>query len=85
MSDVLVLVGSGIAILLGIVHFASTKTALQGFKGLPVNEAGMVHAMWQCASGFYRAEEGAEPLLRLSSKLSTDTQLTVNGYAILPS
>ena len=46
MNDVLVLVGSGIAILLGIVHFASTKPALQGFKGLPVNEAGMVHAMW---------------------------------------
>ncbi len=46
MNDVLILVGSGIAILLGIVHFASTKAALKGFKGVPVNEAGMVHAMW---------------------------------------
>ena len=61
MSDVLVLVGSGIAILLGIVHFASTKAALQGYKGLPVNEAGMVHAMWQ-GVGFMLFFRGGLPM-----------------------
>jgi len=46
MNDVLVLVGSGAAILLGTIHFASTVPALRGFKDTPANEAGMVRAMW---------------------------------------
>jgi len=80
MNDVLVLVGSGIAILLGIVHFASTKPALQGFKDLPANESGMVHAMWY-GVGFMLLFLGGLPMALALLGLYVGRAATVVGIA----
>lgn len=80
MNDVLVLVGSGIAILLGIVHFAATKSALKGFKGLPVNEAGMLLALWN-GVGFMLLFLGGLPMAMVLLDIYVGRAATVAGIA----
>ena len=46
MSEVFIQVGSGLAIVLGLVHFASTKAALRDVTGLPVDSHRMVVMQW---------------------------------------
>ena len=45
MNEILVQIGSGIAIALGVVHFASTKSALRDFKELAFDSHRMLLAM----------------------------------------
>ena len=80
MNDVLVLVGSGIAILLGIVHFASTKVALKGFEGLPVNEAGMLLALWN-GVGFMLLFLGGLPMAMVLLQIYVGRAASVVGIA----
>jgi len=80
MKDALVLAGSGIAILLGVVHFASTKPALKGFKGLPVNEAGMVRALWN-GVGFVLLFLGGLPMSMVLLQIYVGRAATVVGIA----
>jgi hypothetical protein len=80
MNDVLILAGSGIAILLGIVHFSSTVPALKGFKELPVNEAGMVHAMWH-GVGFMLLFLGGLPMAMVLLGIYVGRAATVVGIA----
>jgi len=80
MNDVLVLVGSGIAILLGTVHFASTVPALRGFKDTPVNEAGMVRAMWH-GIGFMFLFLGGLPMAMVLLGIYVGRVATVVGIA----
>jgi len=80
MNDILVLIGSGIAILLGIVHFASTKPALKGFKGLPVNEAGLLLALWN-GVGFMLLFLGGLPIAMVLLEIYVGTAATVVGIA----
>lgn len=81
MNDVLVLVGSGIAILLGIVHFAATRSALKGFKGLPVNEAGMLLAIWN-GVGFMLLFLGGLPMAMVLLDIYVGRAATVVGIAV---
>ena len=46
MSAVFIQVGSGLAIVLGLVHFASTKVALRDLTGLSVDGYRMVVMQW---------------------------------------
>ncbi|MFC2079533.1 hypothetical protein ACFLSZ_06105 [Candidatus Bipolaricaulota bacterium] len=80
MKDVLVLVGSGIAILLGVIHFASTKPALKGFKDMPANEVGMIHAMWH-GVGFMLLFLGGLPTAMVRLGIYTGLAATVVGGA----
>jgi len=80
MKDALVLAGSGIAILLGIVHFASTKVALKGFKGLSVNEAGMLLALWN-GVGFMLLLLGGLPMSMVLLQIYVGRAATVVGIA----
>lgn len=82
MSDVLVLAGSGIAILLGIVHFASTKPALKGFKGLPVNEARTLLSVWN-GVGFMLLFLGGLPVAMVLSQIYVGRAATVVGIAVV--
>jgi len=80
MKDALVLAGSGIAILLGIVHFASTKVALKGFKGLSVNEACMLLALWN-GVGFVLLFFGGLPIAMVLLQIYVGRVATVVGIA----
>ena len=80
MKDALVLVGSGIAILLGIVHFASTKVALKGFKELSVNEAGLLRALWN-GVGFMLFFLGGLPMAMVLLQIYVGRAATVVGIA----
>jgi len=46
MSEVFIQVGSGLAIVLGLVHFASTKVALRDVTGLSVDSYRTVVMQW---------------------------------------
>ena len=80
MKDALVLAESGIAILLGIVHFASTKVALKGFKELSVNEAGMLLALWN-GVGFMLLFLGGLPMSMVLLQIYVGRAATVVGIA----
>ena len=80
MNDILVLVGSGIAVLLGIVHFASTKPALKGFEGLEANKSAMLHATWH-GVGFMLLFLGGLPIALVLLDLYTGQTATVVGIA----
>ena len=80
MRDALVLAGSGIAILLAIVHFVSTKVALKGFKGLSVNEAGMLIALWN-GIGFMLFFLGGLPMAMVLLRIYVGRAATVVGIA----
>ncbi|MCK5247369.1 hypothetical protein KAR02_10745 [Candidatus Bipolaricaulota bacterium] len=82
MKDALVLVGSGIAILLGIVHFASTKVALKGFKELSVNEAGLLRALWN-GVGFMLLFLGGLPMAMVLLQIYVGRAATVVGIAVI--
>ena len=81
MNDALVLAGSGIAILLGIVHFASTKPALKGFRGLPVNEVRMLLAVWN-GVGFMLLFLGGLPVAMILLQIYIGRAATVVGTAV---
>ena len=46
MSEVFITIGSGLSILLGLVHLASTKAALRDVTGLSVDSYRMVVMQW---------------------------------------
>ena len=61
MSEVFVQVGSGLAILLGLVHLASTKVALRDVTGLSIDSYRMVVMQW-LGVGYLLLFLGAVPL-----------------------
>ncbi len=46
MSEVFITIGSGLAIVLGLVHLASTKAALRGAKDLSSDDFRMIVMQW---------------------------------------
>jgi hypothetical protein len=63
MNDLLVQIGSGISVLLGVFHFATTKPALARYEtlGMDRDTHRMLVAMWN-ALGFMVVYVGAIPL-----------------------
>jgi len=61
MSAVFIQVGSGLAIVLGLVHFASTKAALRGATGLSSDDFRMIVMQW-VGVGYMLLFLGAVPL-----------------------
>jgi hypothetical protein len=61
MSEVFIQVGSGLAIVLGLVHFASTKAALRDVTGLSADSYRMVVMQW-VGLGYLLLFLGAVPL-----------------------
>lgn len=81
MNDILVLVGSGIAILLGIIHFASTRAALKGIQGLPTNERSMVYSLWHTV-GFALFLLGGIPMSMVLLDIYVGLSASVVGIAV---
>jgi len=61
MSEVFIQVGSGLAIVLGLVHFVTTKVALRDMTGLSVDSYRMVVMQW-VGVGYLLLFLGAVPL-----------------------
>jgi len=80
MNETLVQIGSGIAIALGIVHFASTKPALRDFKELAFDSHRMLRAIWN-GIGFMVIHLGAVPLALTLLGAYTGTCATVVGLS----
>ena len=72
--------GLGISILLGIVHFASTKAALKRFEGPAVNEARMLLAVWNGVS-FMLLFLGGPPMALVLLEVYVGRAATVVGIA----
>jgi len=72
MNEVFIQVGSGLSILLGLVHFASTKAALRDVTGLSVDGYRLVVVQW-LGWGYLLLFLGAVPLalVRLGAFLGT--------------
>ena len=81
MNEILVLIGAGIAVLLGIMHMASTRVALKGFPELGPDESGMLHAMWH-GIGFMLFFLGGLPIALVLLNLWAGRAGTVVGIAI---
>lgn len=61
MNDVLIYIGSGIAIAMGVFHFFSTKSALKNFEGLSFDSSRLLLGLWN-GVGFMLFYLGAIPL-----------------------
>jgi len=82
MSEVFIQVGSGLAIVLGLVHFASTKPALQNVKGLPSDDFRMVVMQW-LGVGYLLLFLGAVPLALVRFGAFAGTGADVVGISAL--
>ncbi len=82
MSEVFMQVGSGLAIVLGLVHFASTKPALRNVKGLPSDDFRMVVMQW-VGVGYLLLFLGAVPLALVRFGAFAGTCATVVGISSL--
>jgi len=61
MNEVFIQIGSGLAILLGIMHVAATKSALRKVTGLPSDDFRMIVMQW-IGVGYMLLFLGAVPL-----------------------
>ena len=82
MSEVFMQVGSGLAIVLGLVHFASTKVALRDMTGLSVDSHRMVVMQW-VGVGYLLLFLGAMPLAMVRLGVFIGTCADVVGISAL--
>jgi len=82
MSEVFMQVGSGLAIVLGLVHFASTKVALRDMTGLSVDSHRMVVMQW-VGVGYLLLFLGAVPLAMVRLGVFIGTCADVVGISAL--
>lgn len=80
MNDVLIYIGSGIAIALGVFHFFSTKPALKDFECLSFDSARMLLGLWN-GVGFMVIYLGAIPLALVLVGAYEGTCATVVGIS----
>ncbi len=82
MNEVFIQIGSGLAILLGIVHIASTKSALQEVTGLSSDDFRMIVMQW-IGVGYMLLFLGAVPLTLVQFGAFVGTCARVVGISSL--
>jgi len=80
MNELLVYIGSGIALVMGVFHVFSTKQVLKDFEGLSFDSARMLLGLWN-AVGFMIFYLGAIPLALVLTGAYEGTCATVVGIS----
>jgi hypothetical protein len=80
MNDVLIYIGSGIAIVMGVFHVFSTKQVLKDFEGLSFDSARLLLGLWN-GVGFMVFYLGAIPLALVLTGANDGTCATVVGIS----
>ena len=80
MNEVLVYIGSGIALVMGVFHVFSTKQVLKDFQGLSFDSTRMLLGLWN-GVGFMVFYLGAIPLALVLTGTYEGTCATVVGIS----